>query len=313
MQIIDTNNIDILKNGCAATVGFFDGVHIGHRHLINQLKNIASDQNLISVVITFAIHPRTIIEPSFQPELLTTLEEKIAQIESTGIDACIVLDFNTKTSKLSAYEFLSQILKEQYYVRTLLVGHDHRFGRNRAEGLMEYQKYGKELNIDVIEGLRYSTSEFQLISSSLIRKALQEGYIEKVNDLLSYYYSIEGKVIDGFKIGRKLGFPTANIQVNDSYKLIPMLGVYAVLIMYNNSLLPGMMNIGTRPTLQNGDKLSLEVHIFDFDNNIYNENLTIQFIKMIRLEQKFSSIDKLILQLREDKIQAQEILEKYKK
>lgn len=313
MQIIKTNNIDILKTGCAATVGFFDGVHIGHRHLINQLKSIAFEQNLLSVVITFAVHPRQILQPEFQPELLTTFDEKIAQIESTGVDACIVLDFNTKISELSAYEFLFQILKKEYHVRTLLVGHDHRFGKNRAEGFLEYQQYGKELDIDVIEGIKYKTNNFLLISSSVIRKALHEGCINKANDLLSYKYSIEGKVVDGFKMGRKLGFPTANISVNNSYKLIPMLGVYAVFIVYNNLVMPGMMNIGTRPTLDNDDKLSIEVHIFNFKDNIYNENLTIQFVKMIRQEKKFTSIDNLISQLQNDKIQALHILNEHKK
>lgn len=313
MQIIEKDNIDILKEGCAVTVGFFDGVHIGHRDLTNQLKSIAYQQNLLSVVITFSNHPLKIIQPDFQPELLTTFSEKIAQIATTGVDACIVLDFNTTIADLSAYEFLNQILKEQYNTRTLLVGHDHRFGKNRAEGLHEYQQYGKELNIDVIEGVRYSTNEFEAISSSIIRNALHQGNIPKANHLLSYNYSIEGKVVDGFKMGRKLGFPTANIQVEDSNKLIPMIGVYAVFIEYNNSVLPGMMNIGIRPTIENGDKLSIEVHIFNFEGNIYNENLTIQFVKMIREEKKFSSVDELIIQLQKDKIQAQSILKESKK
>lgn len=313
MQIIEKNNIDILKDGCAVTVGFFDGVHIGHRNLINQLKSIALEQKLLSVVITFAVHPQKILQPEFQPELLTTFNEKIAQISTTGVDACIVLDFNTTIADLSAYEFLNHILKNQYNVHTLLVGHDHRFGKNRAEGLYEYQQYGKELDIEVIEGIRYSTNDFEAISSSVIRKALHQGNIPKANDLLSYNYSIEGKVVDGFKMGRKLGFPTANIQLEDTNKLIPMIGVYAVFIVYNNSVLPGMMNIGTRPTLENGDKLSIEVHIFNFEGSIYNENLTIQFVKMIREEKKFFSVDELILQLQKDKIQAQSILDESKK
>lgn len=313
MQIIEKKNIDILKDGCAVTVGFFDGVHIGHRNLINQLKSIALEQKLLSVVITFAVHPHKIIQPDFQPELLTTLNEKIAQIATTGVDACIVLDFNTTIADLSAYEFLKQVLKNQYNVHTLLVGHDHRFGKNRAEGLHQYQQYGKELNIDVIKGMRFSTNEFEEISSSVIRKALHQGKIPKANDLLSYNYSIEGKVVNGFKMGRKLGFPTANIQLEDSNKLIPMIGVYAVLIEYNQSLLTGMMNIGIRPTIENGNKLSIEVHIFNFEGSIYNENLNIQFVKMIRQERKFTSIDELIIQLHKDKIQAQEILDEYKK
>ena len=313
MQIINANNIDVLKTGCVATVGFFDGVHIGHRHLINQLKNIATDQNLLSLVITFAVHPRKVLQEDFQPELLTTFNEKINQLESTGVDACIVLDFNTTISELSAYEFIDQILKKRYNVRTLLVGHDHRFGKNRVEGFSQYKQYGEKLKMKVIEGVQFSTKEFQFISSSVIRKALHDGYIDKANYLLSYNYNIEGSVVNGFKMGRKLGFPTANILVNDSYKLIPMLGVYAVFIVYNNSVMSGMMNIGIRPTIENGDKLSIEVHIFNFEGDIYNENLTIQFVKMIRQEQKFNSLDELILQLHKDKIQAQIFLEGTKK
>ena len=299
--MIENSPIAFSYPGYVATVGFFDGVHAGHRFLIEELKTIAIEQDLKSLVITFAVHPRKVLNSDFQPQLLTTLAEKLYQLESTGIDNCIVLDFTLIMAKLSAYDFLKTILKEKYNVKTLLVGHDHRFGHNRAEGFPEYKKHGDSLGIDVIQASRFITEKDQNISSSKIRFALQNGDIELANRLLTYQYSFRGKVIDGFKNGRKIGFPTANIQPEDADKLIPANGVYAVKVRWNNQIYKGMMNIGFRPTLENGQNISIEVHIIDFDQNIYNQTLEIIFILKIRDEQKFKGIDELIEQLRKDK------------
>lgn len=292
---------------CVATVGFFDGVHTGHRFLIEELKVLAHTQNLESVVITFATHPRKVLNSDFQPDLLTTLSEKLIQLESTGIDICVVLDFTVEMANLSAYEFLKKILLEQFNVHTLLVGHDHRFGHNRADGFPEYKNYGQILGMEVIQAKRYKTVEDQHISSSEIRTALLKGDIKHANLLLSYEYSIRGKVIDGFKVGRKIGFPTANIEPEDNSKLIPDLGVYAVRVRWNNQVYKGMLNIGHRPTLDNGKKISIEVHIIDFDEDIYQETLEIDFFRKIRDEQKFNSIDELIVQLQKDKLNVMEM------
>jgi riboflavin kinase/FMN adenylyltransferase len=286
---------------CVATVGFFDGLHAGHRFLLEELKSIAKSQHKKSVVITFSTHPRKVLHSDFQPQLLTTLSEKLVQLDSTGIDICIVLDFTIEIAGLSAFDFLKSILLEQFNVQTLLVGHDHRFGHNRADGFPEYKKYGEMLGLEVILAKRFSTELDNKISSSTIRQAIQTGNINLANRLLNYRYSIRGKVIDGFKNGRKIGFPTANIQPDDSDKLIPATGVYAVRVHWNKNWYNGMMNIGIRPTMDNGTKISLEVNILDFDTDIYNESLEIEFIRKIRDEIKFNSVDELIQQLQKDR------------
>jgi len=289
------------ETGCVATVGFFDGVHAGHRFLIEELKEIARARNLRSMIITFAVHPRKVLNSDFQPQLLNTLDEKNEQLESTKVDEIIVLDFTPEMAKMSAYEFLDSILKHQFNVKTLLVGHDHRFGHNRADGFPEYKKYGEELGMEVIQAQPYSTPEDEHISSSEIRLAIQQGEIDRANRLLGYPFTVFGKVIDGFRVGRKIGFPTANIQVPDTDKLIPPLGVYAVRVYWNGNRYAGMMNIGTRPTLADDNHISLEVNIFDFDRDIYNQAIKVEFIQKIRDERKFNGVDELIEQLKKDR------------
>lgn len=300
MDIIYSSNTSSFAP-CAATVGFFDGVHAGHRFLINELKEIAKAENLKSVVVTFATHPRKVLHTDFQPELLNTLPEKLVQLESTGIDSCIVLDFSLEMASLSAFDFLKTILLEKYNVRSLLVGHDHRFGHNRLDGFPEYKKYGDALGMKVIQANCFSTSEIHHISSSEIRLALHRGDITLANIILTYPYSFTGKVVNGFKIGRKIGFPTANLISEDKEKLIPPFGVYAVRVHWKNNAYKGMMNIGTRPTLDNGFHTSLEVHIINFDEDIYSHTIKVEFIQKIRDEKKFNGVDELIEQLQKDK------------
>lgn len=300
MRIIYPSEKDIFPP-CVATVGFFDGLHIGHRFLIDELKAVATSQNKKSVVVTFSAHPRKVLHSDFQPQLITTLSEKLVQLETTSIDTCIVLDFTIEMAKLSAYEFLKTILFEQFNVQTLLVGHDHRFGHNRTDGINEYQQYGNQLGLEVIEAKCYSTETDHDISSSIIRSALKNGNIELANRLLTYEYSFMGKVINGFKVGHKIGFPTANIEPEDHEKLIPAIGVYAVRVRWNNRYYKGMMNIGNRPTMDNGENISIEVHIIDFDTDIYDETVEIDFIRKIRDEKKFNSIEELVEQLHKDK------------
>jgi len=305
MQIIyQPDIINLLP--CVATVGFFDGLHAGHRFLIEELKTIAKINCLKSTVITFAVHPRKVLNAEFKPELLTTLNEKLTQLESMNIDSCIVLDFTLNMAGLSAYEFLKTILKEKFCVHTLLVGHDHRFGHNRTDGFPEYKKYGELLGMNVVQCDQYNTESDKHISSSEIRNALKNGDIELSNRLLTYQYSLQGKVIEGFKVGRQLGFPTANIKPEDPDKIIPASGVYAVRVHWNNFQYKGMMNIGYRPTMDNGDNISIEVHIIDFDSDIYNQTLLIEFISRIRDEQKFNSLEELKMQLNQDKLFVQE-------
>ena len=307
MNVIYQNNtVNLLP--CVATVGIFDGVHIGHRFLIDQVKASAKAKNLQSVVITFAKHPRSILSEDFHPELLNTLDEKIDQLSTTGIDTCIVLEFTEEMAELSAHDFLKSILKDKFKVNTLFVGHDHRFGHDRLEGFPEYKKYGESMDMEVIQAKRYSTAEFVHICSSEIRVEIQRGNFASANSLLSYNYSIKGKVVSGFKVGRKIGFPTANLAPENTEKLVPPLGVYAVRIRWNAAVYKGMMNIGTRPTLSDDFKTSLEVNIFDFDQDIYNQEIEVEFIQKIRDEKKFNGLDELIEQLNKDKVTVLEIL-----
>jgi riboflavin kinase / FMN adenylyltransferase len=289
------------RSGCVATVGFFDGVHVGHKFLIEELKTLALKRNQRSMIITFIVHPRKVLNADFQPQLLNTPEEKTEQLESTQVDEIIELEFTREMAQLTAYEFLNIILKHNFDVKTLLVGHDHRFGHNRTEGFPEYKKYGEMLGIEVIQAQPYSTTEDKNISSSEIRLSLEQGKIERANRLLGYSYSISGKVIDGFRMGRKIGFPTANLKVHNPDKLIPPLGVYAVRVFWNGNVYKGMMNIGTRPTLSNSYHTSLEVNIFDFYKDIYNQTIKVEFLAKIRDEQKFNGVDELVEQLKKDR------------
>lgn len=284
-----------------ATIGFFDGVHLGHRFVIEQLNKIAEKNNSSSLIITFGTHPRKTLQSDFQPKLLTTLPEKLKLLNETGVDACAVLDFTPEMAQLSAYDFMKQVLKEQYNVGTLLIGYDHRFGNNRQETFENYTEYGKILGIEVVLLKQFSTDETKHISSSEIRKALQNGQVERANAMLGYDYFFEGKVIDGFKIGRKIGFPTANLQLDEQKKLLPAVGVYAVKISVDGKNYLGMLNIGNRPTLENGNAISIEAHIINFDKNIYNQIIEVGFLQKIRDEKKFDSVNELIEQLMKDK------------
>ena len=301
MKIITAQNIDFLKDGCVATVGFFHGVHRGHRFLIENLKAKAAESGLKSLVVTFAIHPRKVLQSDFQPLLLSSLHEKLEQLSSTGVDACVLLEFSPEMAQLTAQQFLKTVLFDRYQVRALLVGHDHRFGRNRAEGFDDYVRYGEQMGMKVIQAERFYTAEFPHISSSDVRKALQDGDVQKAANILTYPYGFGGHVVNGFRVGRKIGFPTANIKPDEPDKLIPALGVYEVLVNIDSERHRGMMNIGHRPTLENGENISLEVHIFNFNRDIYNTRVEVSFVRRIRSEKKFNSVDELIIQLETDK------------
>lgn len=292
---------NVVKKNYAATVGFFDGVHTGHRFLIAELKKEAAKRGLKSMVITFKVHPRKVLHAAYLPQLLTSAEEKLEQLKSTDVDEVVELDFTTEMAQLTAAEFIKQILAEQLGVKLLLVGHDHRFGKNREEGFPEYVAYGKQNGMEVIQATRYSTEQFSHISSSEVRNALLNGEIERANTLLTYPYAFTGYVVSGFQVGKKIGFPTANLNPVEPDKLIPAIGVYAVLIDWNGTTYSGMMNIGRRPTLDNGDAVSLEVHIINFDADIYHQQVKVTFIRKIRDEKKFNSVEELIEQLKSDK------------
>jgi len=283
-----------------ATIGFFDGVHLGHRFLIQQVKVAATQTGWQSSIITFPVHPRQVIQSEFQPQLLSSPEEKIELLASTGVDNCILLPFTRELSQLTAYEFM-QLLYDKYKVRMLVIGYDHRFGHNRAETFEDYCRYGRELGIHIMQASAY-TQEQDKVSSSAIRRALQNGDIRTATKFLGYHYYLEGTVVDGYKVGRKIGFPTANLRVDFPNKLIPSIGVYAVYVYVNGEKHKGMLNIGYRPTINNGTDLSIEVHILDFQGDIYHQKMRIEFIDFLRPEEKFNSVDELVLQMQKDKV-----------
>ena len=282
-----------------ATIGFFDGVHLGHRYLINQVKIAASLNGWCSSIITFPVHPRQVIQSDYQPSLLSSPEEKIELLASTGIDNCILLPFTRELSMLTAWEFM-QLLYDKYKVRMLVIGYDHRFGHNCAETFEDYCRYGRELGIHIMQATAY-TQEQDKVSSSTIRRALLSGEVSTATKYLGYNYFMQGTVVGGYQVGRKIGFPTANLQVDFSNKLIPAIGVYAVRVSVNGQNYKGMLNIGHRPTLNNGTNLSIEVHILDFEGDIYHQPMRIEFVDFLRSEAKFNSVDELALQIQKDK------------
>ncbi len=289
-----------------ATIGFFDGVHLGHRHLINQVKMAASLNGWCSSIITFPVHPRQVIQSNYQPSLLSSPEEKIELLASTGIDNCILLPFTRELSQLTAWEFM-QLLYDKYKVRMLVIGYDHRFGHNRIETFEDYCRYGRELGIHIMQATAY-TQEQDKVSSSAIRRALLSGDVMIAKKYLGYNYFLEGTIVSGYQVGRKIGFPTANLRVDYPYKLIPSIGVYAVYVYVNGQKYKGMLNIGHRPTLNNGTDLSIEVHILNFEGDIYHQTMRIEFIDFLRIEAKFQNTDELASQILKDKEAALRVL-----
>jgi riboflavin kinase/FMN adenylyltransferase len=289
-----SNNIEINEAPFVASVGFFDGVHIGHRYLIKQVKEEAKRLGLPSAIVTFPVHPRKVLQKDYQPALLCGFEEKLEQLATTQIDNVISLPFTPELSRLSARAFMQKVLKEKIGVHTLFVGYDHRFGHNREEDFSDYKKYGEELGIRVIQASEYQV-EGENVSSTKIRLLLKSGEILRANSLLSYRYTLSGKIVEGFQVGRTIGFPTANIRSWERFKVVPALGVYAVLVHIRDIIYKGMLYIGTRPTLHNDPEISVEVNIFDFSGDLYEQSLTVEFVDFIRGDRKFESmvIDRL--------------------
>lgn len=298
-------------SGCVATIGMFDGVHRGHQFLIGMVTEKARRMGLASSVITFDRAPRQVLDPMFRPQLLTTLEEKTEAIRALNIDRLVVLPFTQETASLTAQAFMQQILRDQLNVKVLITGYDNRFGHNRAEGFDDYVHYGEELGIEVLRGdVQLTADGSHPLSSSVVRRLLtEEGCVDEMPQCLGRYYQLQGKVESGEHIGHQLGFPTANLQPSDPFKLIPASGAYAVWATIGDSqeLRPAMMNIGTRPTFD-GRNRTLEVNILDFDGNLYGQAVTITFVRRLREERRFDSPEALVAQLKEDQEQVKRIL-----
>lgn len=282
-----------LKMAYIATIGFFDGVHRGHQFLLNEVKELGRKRGMPTMLVTMDVHPRKVVQSDFVPELLTTFDERHQLLMQTGVDKVEVLRFDHEMSDMPARDFMKVVLKEQLDVKVLVMGHDHRFGHGGGT-LEEYMTWGRDCGIEVIVAEKYNVEH---VSSTEIRKLLKDGNVAKAESLLGHPYLLSGVVVDGRHEGRRIGFPTANIAV-DGEKLLPRHGVYAVRA---EGLGRGMLNIGTRPTMNNGNDCSVEVHLLDAEGDFYGRVLTLELVDFLREERSFADTEQLRLQLERDK------------
>ncbi len=291
-------------SGTIVTVGTFDGVHIGHRTIINRINELAKDQDGESVLLTFWPHPRLVLFPDDNElKLLSTLRERIELLRESGIGHLIIHPFSVDFSRITAVEYVRDILVRDLNVSKLVIGYDHHFGRNREGNLEELKSMAPDYGFDVEEISAQEIDDVN-VSSTKIRNALLEGDLAKANEFLGYRYSVSGKVVKGKRIGRSIGFPTANIQPDESYKLIPGNGVYSVTVLYEGKIYRGMANLGSRPTVSDSEERILEVNLFDFDGDLYEKEIKVTFVDRIRDEIKFESLDLLSAQLQKDAVVA---------
>ncbi|HQW22345.1 MAG TPA: bifunctional riboflavin kinase/FAD synthetase [Bacteroidia bacterium] len=303
------NSIDNFPGSANAvvTIGTFDGVHIGHQQIIRNLRKLAAETHGETVLLTFFPHPRMVLQPDDNDlKLITTMVEREELLRSFGIDHLIIQPFDKEFSRISATEFVRDQLMQKIGMKTLVIGYDHHFGRNREGSYKDLEEmapvYGfrlEEINEQVINHIA--------VSSTKVRKALLEGDIDSANQLLGHRFSFRGKVVMGDKIGRTLGFPTANIEIPEAYKLVPAEGIYAVQIRIGQQLKKGMLYIGTRPVV-NGKSLRIEVNIFEFDQEIYNQEIQVMFVSRIRGDLPFTDINALKEKMKEDKVIATKLL-----
>jgi len=284
------------------TLGTFDGVHIGHKKILERITQNTENGKYESLVLTFFPHPRMVLQEKSEIKLLNTITEKTQLLEASGIENLIVHPFDESFSRLKAEEFVSSILVDKFQIQKIIIGHDHRFGRNRTANIDDLIAFGTEYGFEVEQ---ISAEEIQdvSVSSTKIRKALNEGNMDLANEYLGYHYFLNGTVVKGKQLGRTIGFPTANIHIEEDYKLIPKIGVYVVKAVVNQETVYGMMNIGFNPTV-NGEKQTIEVHLFNFDKDIYDQNIEVSLLHYIREEQKFDSLEALKSRLNQDRIEA---------
>ena len=298
MKIIENLKNYTEKTAKVLSLGMFDGVHLGHVSIINQLKEIAQKYDLETAILTFWPHPRKVFNPNDELHLLNTLDEKIALLEKAGIEVVLLQEFDENFRNLTGEEFIEQILVEKLNVKHVIIGYDHVFGKNKSGNFDLLQQLSEKLGYDVAQLKAVKEGDFN-ISSTKIRNCLGNGNIIGANKMLGYHYSVSGKVVDGKKLGRTIGYPTANLEINE-LKLLPKKGAYIVEVSVKNKFYKGMLSIGTNPTV-NGEKLTVEVYILDFNEDIYGEEITVKFRDFLHEEIKFESLEKLIERLDEDK------------
>ena len=287
-----------------ATIGFFDGVHKGHLCLIEQMREEAKLRGMETLIVTFDRHPRTVVSPGHVPSLLTTLEEKERLLRRTGVDEIAILPFTLELSQLTAREFMERVLSRELGVRALVLGYDHAFGHGGGS-LNDYIRWGEETGIEVIRAHEFETL---MVSSSKCRRLLEQGDVAGAAEMLGRWYSLGGEVVRGFHVGHELGFPTANMQP-ETEKLLPANGVYAVWVtLKDGTRYGGMLNIGNRPTIGNGEAESIEVNLLDYEGDLYGQRITVEFVSRLRDERRFASRDELMNQLAQDGRDVREIL-----
>lgn len=280
-------------------MGTFDGVHIGHKKILNKLTQNTENEKYESLVLTFFPHPRMVLQEHSDIKLLNTIAEKIDLLEKIGIENLVIHPFDETFSRLTAEEFVSSILVDRFHIQKIIIGHDHRFGRNRTADIDDLIAFGKQYDFEVEQISVQEINEIS-VSSTKIRNALLEGNMALANEYLGYEYVLTGIIIKGKQLGRTIGFPTANLKIEENYKLIPQNGVYIVKSIINEQTVFGMMNIGFNPTVD-GQKQSIEIHYFDFNADLYNQKISVSILHRIRSEQKFESVELLKEQLEKDK------------
>ena len=288
------------------TIGTFDGVHLGHQKIVERVVTTARQEGLLATVFTFFPHPRMVVQHDKGLKLIHTLEEKKQLLQQLGVDLLVVQPFNEAFAQLTAEEFVSTILVEHLNVKKVIIGYDHRFGRNRTANIDDMRLFGEKYGFAVEEISVQEVDEVS-VSSTKIREALNKGDVTTAEHYLGTPYSLTGRVVHGLKLGRTLGYPTANIQVTEDYKLIPKDGVYAVYSYIDGRKVYGMMSIGKNPTIE-GKGASIEVYFFDFNGDLYDQKLTIEFVQYLREEQKFATIDLLKKQLQDDETAARKAI-----
>ena len=286
------------SEGSIVTIGTFDGVHLGHQQILKQLIDTSQQSKLKSVLLTFFPHPRMVLQPDIPMRLIQTIEEREKALRKTGLDYLVIHPFFEKFSRLSADDYVKQILVEKLNVRKVVVGYDHRFGRNRTASLEDMYNYADIYDFEVIE-IDAKKIKSTAVSSTKIRKAIDQGDIALANSYLGDPFKLEGVVVHGDKRGRELSYPTANIELQNKHKIIPKQGVYLIQSDIDNQVVYGMMNIGTKPTFDTTNP-SIEVHFFDWNGDLYDQTLQVKLLKWIREEQKFDSVEELQAQIHAD-------------
>ena len=303
------NNINEFSstNNTILTIGTFDGVHLGHQKVLERLTNSAKENNLESTVLTFFPHPRTILNPNKPLKLINSVKERTELLNRSKVDNLIIHPFDKNFSELDPEKYVFEILVKKLKAKIILIGYDHKFGKNRTADITDLKIYGKKYGFKVIEIKAEEISNIA-ISSTKIRKAISEGNISTAKKYLGYDFSLSGKIVHGKSIGRTLGFPTANIEVKEEYKLLPKNGVYLIQSVINHNKYFGMMNIGIKPTIKESSK-TIEVNFFDFEGDLYHKNIEVNIKKFIRDEIKFDSLELLKSQILKDKINCNSIID----